>query len=217
LTTPAPPPPQPASPPPALPEPPPAPGGPAPEAAALWIAPAAGTGMDGPVRAIGTVLALAVTDPTTWFAGSPARLLLPLLALAGAWFAAPAVAARPVTGNFRWHRRLLSQRNTAFAVACVVLAATFTPPAWLACCDTGLLLTYLLCLDAVDGGPPARQLIHRPLALLAAYGSSAAVLAAALLPAPAIGPWGRLLAAAALAATAASLTAALWLRRATSH
>jgi hypothetical protein len=208
LTTPATP-----TPPPAVQPPPSAPGGPTPDAADLWAAPAARYATDGPLRGIGLLLALAVTDPTSWFAGSPARLLLPVIAVGGAWLAAPAVAARPVTGSFLWYRRLLQQRNTAFAVACVLFAAAIAPPAWLACCDTGLLLTYLLVLDAVDGGPPAQQVLHSPLALLAAYGSGAAVLAAALLPAPAIGSWGRLLAAAALVATAASLAAALLLRR----
>jgi hypothetical protein len=201
-------PPRPTTPPPP-PPPPAAPGGPAPEAAALWAIPATDSSLELPLRILGMLLALAVTDPTTWFSGSGMRLLLPLLALLGAWFTAPAVAARPVADNFHWYRRLVQQRNTAFTVVCVLLAAMNPPPVWLACCDTGLLLTYLLCLDAVDGGPPGRRVLQRPTALLGAYASSAVVLAAAFTPVTAAGSWARLLAALAVAATAGALAAAV--------
>jgi hypothetical protein len=97
-------------------------------------------------------------------------------------------------------------------VMCVVLAATDPPPGWLAAVDAALLLTYLLAVDAVAAGPPGLRLLRRPLTLLAAYGATALVLAAALLPTTAMGPSSRLLAALALGAAAAAVAVAMTAR-----
>jgi hypothetical protein len=158
----------------------------------------AGPALDRPVQLLGCALALLVTDPTAWAGRPNGDAVLPLLALAAAVFAAAPLAARPVADGYRWHARLSRHRNTAFAVMCVVLAATDPPPAWLAAVDAVLLLTYLLAVDAVTAGPPGLRLLRRPLTLLAAYGGTAAVLAAALLPTTPLGPSARILAALAL-------------------
>ncbi|QMU75780.1 hypothetical protein GXW83_08545 [Streptacidiphilus sp. PB12-B1b] len=204
----------------AVPGPPVAPGGPAPEAEA-WAAPSAPGGPFGgpewPLRLLGCVLALAVTDPAGWFSGSLGRLLLPVFAIAGAVAAAGPMTARPVVRDSRLRAQIPRHRNTLFVVGCVVLAALIPPPGWLAACDTALLLCYLLSLDAVVGGPSALRLLRRPLVLVAFFGSSALVLAAALLPVGTAGPWARLLAALAIAASTASVAAALWLRQSTAH
>ncbi|MEY9963559.1 hypothetical protein ABIA33_001592 [Streptacidiphilus sp. MAP12-16] len=186
---------------------------PAPEAAQLWAVPSRSRDLEWSVRLLGCAIAVLVTDPTAWLSRPPIDLLLPLLAVVGAWFAAPPLTARPVASGFRWYTRLARHRNTAFAVGCVLLAAANRPPGWLAACDTALLLTYLLCVDAVAAGPPGARLVRRPLALLTAYGASALVLTAALLPVAATGTWARLLAALALGASGAAVAGAVWVRR----
>lgn len=168
---------------------------------------------DLPLRLIGVLLAVLVTDPAAWFHRPPVDLVLPLLAGGAAWFAAVPVTARPVATGFRWRTRLARHRNSAFAVGCVLLAAANPPPVWLAGCETALLLSYLIALDAVTAGPPAARLLRRPLPLLAAYAASAAVFAAALLPVAPAGGWSRLVAAVALAGAGAALLAALAARR----
>ncbi|MHA6759503.1 hypothetical protein [Streptacidiphilus sp. PAMC 29251] len=184
----------------------------APSAAAV-PAPAPVQGLDQLARLLGCIVALLVTNPAGWGAHPWSYLVLPLLAALIAWFAATPLTARPVAYGFRWRARLSRHRNTAFAVMCVVLAAFNHPPGWLAACDTALLLTYLLCVDALAAGPPAARPLRRPLVLLCAYGASGIALAAALLPVAPSGPWARLLAALALAAAAAAVIAALSPRR----
>ncbi|MFC1413056.1 hypothetical protein ACEZCY_09080 [Streptacidiphilus sp. N1-12] len=171
------------------------------------------SGVDQLARYLGCLVALLVTDPTAWAGRPTVDLVLPLAAGLAAWFAATPLTARPVALGFRWRNRLSRHRNTAFAVMCVVLAAFNPPPGWLAACDTALLLTYLLCVDALAAGPPAARLLRRPLVLLCAYGASAVALTAALLPVAPTGPWARLLAALALAGAAAAVIAALTPRR----
>lgn len=199
---------------PGVPAPPPAPGGATPEAAAAWAEPAPTAAPDWPLRLLGCVVAAAVTDPPGWLAGSPSRLLEPLLAVLAACFAAVPMAGRPVATDSRWPARLSRHRNTLFLVGCVLLAAAIPPPAWLACCDTALLLGYLLGLDAVVGGPPAVRMLRRPLTVPAVVGSTALVLAAALVPVSATGAWARLLAAVAIAVSGGCVAGALWLRQA---
>ncbi|MEY9842363.1 hypothetical protein [Streptacidiphilus sp. EB103A] len=168
--------------------------------------------LDRPVQLLGCALALLVTDPTAW-AGRPLPdLVVPLFALAAACYAAAPLAARPVATGYRWFARLARHRNTAFAVLCIVLAATDPPPAWLAAVDAVLLLTYLLAVDAVAAGPPGLRLLRRPVTLLAAYGGTAAVLAAALLPTTPLGPSARLFAALALAAAGGAVAVASGVR-----
>jgi len=189
-------------------------GGPAPQSAPAWSVPAASTdqGQDWTLRLLGAVLAVAVTDPPGWFSGSPARLLIPLFAVLGALAAAGPVSLRPVLGDYRWLAKLGRYRNTLFGAGCLLLAAVFRPPVWLAGCDTALLLSYLLLLDAVVGGPPAADLLRRPLALLSVYAGCAVVLAAALVPVATTGSWARLVAALALAASGTGVLAAIRLR-----
>ncbi|QMU68400.1 hypothetical protein [Streptacidiphilus sp. P02-A3a] len=196
---------------PAVPPPPPAPDGPAAPDAAVWAVPETDPREWG-LRLLGVPLALAVTDPAGWFSGPPARLLLPLVAVLGALAGAGPVAARPVLGDGRWRRRIVRYRNSLFTAGCVLFAALFPPPGWLAVCDTVLLLSYLLLLDAFVGGPPAAALLRRPLALLSLYAGSGVVLAAALLPVDATGAWARLIAALAIAGSGAGVLAALRLR-----
>lgn len=166
-------------------------------------------GVEWPVRLLGCALALLVTDPPAWSGRSAADLVLPLLALAGALLAAAPLTARPVAVGFRWHARLLRHRNTAFVVGCLVLAAFDPPPGWLAACDAAVLLTYLLCVDAVTAGPPGARLLRRPLSLLTAYAATGLVLAAAFLPTTSAGPWSRLVAAVALGGAGIAVVAAM--------
>jgi hypothetical protein len=161
------------------------------------------------VRLLGVVLAVLVTDPTSWGSRPVPYLTFTVLAAVAAWFGADPLTARPVAISFRWRSRLSRHRNTAFAVMCVVLAAFNRPPDWLAGCDVALLLTYLLCVDALAAGPPAVRLLRRPLVLCCAFGGSALALAAALVPVTPSGSWARLLAALALAGAAAAVVAAL--------
>ena len=197
---------------PAVPPPPTAPGGATPEAD-LWASPRPADDLAWPMRLLGCLIAVAVSDPTAWFAGSALRLLLPLCALAAAYVAAPPLSARPTGGDFRWRIQLLRHRNTAFVLGSVLVAAVNRPPGWLAAVDTALLLGYLLLLDGVVAGPPGARLLRRPRALLAAVGASALVLAAALLPVHGGGAWARLLAALALIAAVATAATVLRLRR----
>ena len=90
-----------------------------------------------------------------------------------------------------------------------MLAAADTPPDWLAACDAAVLLSYLLCVDAVAAGPPGARLIRRPSTLLAAYAATALVLAAAFLPTTSAGSWSRLVAALALAGAGIAVVAAM--------
>lgn len=196
---------------PAVPPPPPGPDGPAASDATVWAVPESDRREWG-LRLLGVPLALAVTDPAGWFSGSPARLLLPLFAVLGALAGAGPVAARPVVSDTRWRRQLVRYRNSLFTAGCVLFAALIPPPGWLAACDTVLLLSYLLLLDAFVGGPPAAGLLRRPLALLSLYAGSGVVLAAALVPVDATGAWARLIAALAIAASGAGVLAALRLR-----
>ena len=168
--------------------------------------------LDRPVQLLGCALALLVTDPTAWSGRPTVDFVVPLFALAAALFAAAPLTARPVADGYRWYARLARHRNTAFAVMCIVLAATDPPPDWLAAVDAVLLLSYLLAVDAVASGPPGLRLLRRPLTLLAAYGGTAAVLVAALLPTTSLGPSSRLIAALALAGAGAAVAVALGLR-----
>lgn len=168
-----------------------------------------------PARLLGIVVALVVTDPSSWASRPLPDLVVPAFAALAAWFAATPLTARPVALGFRWHTRLSRHRNTAFAVLCVLLAAVYQPPTWLAACDTALLLSYLLAVDAAAAGPPAVRLLRRPLVLLCAYGASAVALCAALLPVAPTGSWARLLASVALVGAAGAVIAALTARRRT--
>jgi hypothetical protein len=151
-------------------------------------------------RGLAVLLALAVVRPT-----GLGDLPLAVVMAAAAWLAGPIRAQRPVTTSYRWWPRLVRHRNTAFAVACVAVAALRgTPSLPLAAADTVLLLSYLLLVDARTAGPVGRRRL-RPGALIAGYGAAGLVLAATYADVGAAGWWARPLAVLALAACGAAL------------
>ncbi|MDJ0340573.1 hypothetical protein QMK19_11180 [Streptomyces sp. H10-C2] len=165
-----------------------------------------------PVRLLGIALAVASCDPALPADLSVAGVLRPAAAAALAWWAAPAVTRRPVQYSARKTALLSAHRNTVFAVSCVVLAAFSTPPPWLACCVSALLLTYLLIADACAAGPAGVRQLRARHVPAAAYGASALVLLAAFAPAGS-GAWGPAVAAGALCMSAYAVGLSLWPRR----
>ncbi|MDH6579140.1 hypothetical protein [Kitasatospora sp. MAP5-34] len=162
-------------------------------------------------RSLGIALALASADPVALAHAPRLTLLVPVAAVAAAWWASPVVADRPVRHSWAWGAQLSRHRNTVFAAGCVLLAAASSPPLWLAACVTALLLGYLLLADAVAAGPAgARQWRSRAVPA-AAYGASALVLLAAFAPVGGV-TWGRLVAALAVVGSAVVAGLALWSR-----
>jgi hypothetical protein len=168
-------------------------------------------------RGLGLALALAAADPANLAhagalleAGIVRAVLLGLMGLA-AWFTAAPVVARPVTGDHRWASALSRHRNTVLAVGFVVAVALGDPPVWMMVCDAGLLLAYLLFVDAAAGGPPgAAQLRDWP-AVAAAVAATGLVLAGATVSVATADSWAR--ATAALLVLAVGTGVALTVRR----
>ncbi|WP_441248499.1 hypothetical protein [Kitasatospora sp. McL0602] len=158
-------------------------------------------------RAVAVALALGAAAPGL----SGGSLFVAALAVLGAWWAGPVVAARPVRQSAALRPMLVRHRNTVFAAGCVLLAAVQTPPLWLAGCVTALLLGYLLLVDAFAAGPAGVRQWRARAVPAAAYGASALVLAAACLPLDGL-PWGRAVAALAVVGSAAVAGLALWTR-----
>ncbi|MBF9071397.1 hypothetical protein [Streptacidiphilus fuscans] len=157
-------------------------------------------------RALGVALACAASDPLSLVRsglpstdGSFGELAGRVVALAAlvllCWFGAPPVVARPVSGDARWHSRLARHRNTAVAVGFVLVAAIGSPPVWLMACDAGLLLAYLVFVDAVAGGPPGAAQLRDGSLLFCAVAAQALVLAGATVSVAATGAWARVVAA----------------------
>ncbi|MGK4585827.1 hypothetical protein [Kitasatospora sp. HPMI-4] len=162
-------------------------------------------------RSLGTALAVAAAAPVALRQGPVVAVLVPAGAALAAWWASQAVVQRPVAYAFTWRARLVRHRNTAFAVACVLLAALSGPPLWAAACVAALLLGYLLCVDAAAGPAGLRQLRSRSVPA-AACAASALVLLASYVSVAASG-WGRIIAALAVACSAVAVGLALWSRR----
>ena len=133
-------------------------------------------------RLFGPALALAASNPSDWSTtfGLAQKIALALAAV-GLWAAAP-VVSRPVLGTHRWPAILARHRNTLFAGACVVIAATGQPPVWLTTADAALVLGYLLALDAVSAGPIGIRQLRLAWPVAVAAGGTAVVLALAQLP-----------------------------------
>ncbi|MDH6136719.1 hypothetical protein P3T37_006150 [Kitasatospora sp. MAA4] len=158
-----------------------------------------------PARCLG--LALAVSACPSWTHGirSGADLALLLIAALFGWWAGPPVTGRPVRGSSRWTAQLARHRNTALAVATVILAAISGPPGWSAAALTVLLLGYLLFVDAASYGRRPTG----PLPAVAAYAAAALVLLAAFVPSAA-SSWARLPAALGVAVAALAVASAFW-------
>jgi hypothetical protein len=165
------------------------------------------------VLLLGVALALAAVNPAHSASRGPAGWLLIVAAVAAAIWAAPAVTRRPASDSIQWISRLIRHRNTTFAVACTVLAASSDPATWLMTVDTALLLAYLLAVDAFAAGPIGAGQLRDGIAPLAAAAASAVVLLGAQAPVNPGAVWGRIVAALAVAAAASAAGAALWSRQ----
>jgi len=165
------------------------------------------------VLLLGVALALAAVNPSHSASRGPAGWLLLVAAVAAAIWAAPAVTRRPTSDTILWISRLIRHRNTAFAVACTVLAAFSDPAIWLTAVDAALLLAYLLAVDAFAAGPIGARQLRGDIAPLASAAASAIVLLGAQAPVNPGAVWGRIVAALAVAAAASAAGAALWLRQ----
>ncbi|GAA2153211.1 hypothetical protein GCM10009760_50670 [Kitasatospora kazusensis] len=165
----------------------------------------------GAARSLAVALALAAGACVALAHPPGPALLLPAAAAAAAWWAGPVVTGRPVRDSWLWYAQLARHRNTAFAAGCVALAAAGSPPLWLAACVTALLLGYLLLADAVAAGPAGVRQWRSRRVPAAAYAASALVLLAAYAPVGGVG-WGRIVAALAVAGSAAVAGLALWSR-----
>ncbi|WP_052440626.1 hypothetical protein [Streptacidiphilus anmyonensis] len=171
-------------------------------------------------RVLGAALALAAADPAGLahagylLVSSVVRLALVVVMGLIAWFAAPPVVARPVSGDPRWASKLSRHRNTVLAVGFVVVVAIGSPPTWMMFCDAALLLAYLLFVDAAAGGPPgAAQLRDWPL-LLAAIAAQGLVLVGAVVSVATAGAWARATAAALVLAVGVGVALSVRRRRA---
>jgi hypothetical protein len=165
------------------------------------------------VLLLGVGLALAAANPAGLASRGPTGWLLMIAAVAAAVWAAPAVAQRPAVATIQWISRLLRHRNTAFAVACTILAAFSEPAVWLMVVDAALLLAYLLAVDALTAGPIGVGQLRRRVPPLTAAAASAVALLGAQAPVNPGAVWGRIVAALAVAAAAVAAGAALWLRQ----
>ncbi|MEY9876162.1 hypothetical protein ABH931_005672 [Streptacidiphilus sp. MAP12-33] len=148
-------------------------------------------------RGLGVAMAVAAADPVnlvhaSWVLGAVVvRLIVLILMGAVAWFTAPPVVARPVTGDPRWASQLSRHRNTVLAVGFVVAVALGAPPVWMMACDAALLLAYLLFVDAAAGGPPgAAQLRDWP-GLATAVAATGLVLTGATVSVATADSWAR--------------------------
>ncbi|WP_052433882.1 hypothetical protein [Streptacidiphilus melanogenes] len=171
-------------------------------------------------RGLGAALALAAADPAGLahagylLVSSVVRLVLIALMVLVAWFAAPPVVARPVSGDPRWASKLSRHRNTVLAVGFVLVVAIGSPPTWMMFCDAALLLAYLLFVDAAAAGPPgAAQLRDWPL-LVAAVAAQGLVLIGAVLSVATADAWARATAAALVLAVGVGVTLSVRRRRA---
>lgn len=109
-------------------------------------------------RLFGIAFAVAASDPPHGALGSASPQVTVILVLFAGWAAAP-VVRRPVLSYHRWINQFARHRNTVFAGACTLAAASSRPQLWLMIVDAALLLGYLLALDVVTSGPiGARQL-----------------------------------------------------------
>ena len=170
-------------------------------------------------RGLGAALALAAADPAGLvhagylLVSGIIRLVFLVLMVLVVWFAAPPVAARPVTGDPRWASKLSRHRNTVLAVGFVVAVAVGSPPAWMMFCDAALLTAYLLFVDAAAGGPPgAAQLRDWPL-LVAAAAAQALVLVGATVSVATADSWARATAAVLVLVVGAAVTLSVRRRR----
>ncbi|WP_052442876.1 hypothetical protein [Streptacidiphilus neutrinimicus] len=170
-------------------------------------------------RGLGAALALAAADPAGLahagylLVSSIVRLILLAVMVLIAWFAAPPVVARPVTGDPRWASKLSRHRNTVLAVGFVVVVAIGSPPTWMMFCDAALLLAYLLFVDAAAAGPPgAAQLRDWPL-LVAAVAAQGLVLVGAVVSVATSDSWARATAAALVLAVGVGVTLSVRRRR----
>ncbi|WP_051944502.1 hypothetical protein [Streptacidiphilus rugosus] len=165
-------------------------------------------------RGLGAAMALAAANPV-WLSESTTvpRLVVWLLLLGVfgtvAWFAAPPVVARPVTGNVLWRTQLSRHRNTVLAVGFVVVVAPTAPPVWLMAWDAALLLAYLLFVDAAAGGPPGLAQLRDWPTVLGAFAAQGLVLTGAVMSIAAAGSWARGLAAVLVLVVTATLAIAL--------
>jgi hypothetical protein len=162
---------------------------------------------------LGVALVLAVTDPTRLAGRGPIGWLAAACGVVAAIWAAPVVARRPAVDSVRPINLLARHRNTAFAVGCTVAAGFSDPPVWLMAVDAGLLLAYLLVVDALAAGPVGARQLARGTAPLAALAAIVIVLLAARAPVSSGAVWGRIVAAIAVAVAAVAAGAALWIRQ----
>jgi hypothetical protein len=170
-------------------------------------------------RGLGAAMALAAADPAGLahagylLVSSVVRLVFLALMLLVAWFAAPPVVARPVTGDPRWASKLSRHRNTVLAAGFVLAVGIGSPPTWMMFCDAALLTAYLLFVDAAAGGPPgAAQLRDWPL-LAAALGAQALVLVGAVVSVATADSWARATAALLVLAVGVAVTLSVRRRR----
>jgi hypothetical protein len=166
-------------------------------------------------RGLGAAMALAAVDPAGLthagylLVATISRLVVLAVLVLVAWFLAPPVVARPVTGDPRWGFPLSRHRNTAMAVGFVVLVALGDPPTWMMFCDAALLLVYLVFVDAVAGGPPgAAQLRDWPV-LVTALAAQGLVLAGAAASVATADSWARALAGVLVVAVGVGVTFSL--------
>jgi hypothetical protein len=165
-----------------------------------------------PALLTGLALAVAAVLPLETTGAGSGSVLTALVLLALTIWAAPAVVARPAVPAF-WTSILSRHRNTLFAAACTVLAALDHPAGWLAAVDAGLLLAYLVVVDARAAGPIGARQARSPVILPSAAVCIALTLTAALVPVDSGATWARMVAALAVAAAAALVGAAVWARR----
>lgn len=165
------------------------------------------------VLLVAVALVLAVADPTRLGTRGPVGWLFCAAAVVASLWAAPVVARRPTVTSIRLASQVARHRNTVFAVGCTIVAGFSDPPVWLMGVDAGLLLAYLLAVDALAAGPVGMRQLRGRVAPLSAAAAAAAVLAAAQAPVNSGAVWGRILAALAVAAAACAVAAALWVKR----
>jgi hypothetical protein len=123
------------------------------------------------------------------------RMVLLVLMVLAAWFGAPPVVARPVTGDPRWASTFSRHRNTVLAVGFVVAVTVGDPPVWMMACDAGLLLAYLLFVDAAAGGPPGAAQLRDRTVLVTVVAAQGLVLTGAVVSVATADSWARATAA----------------------
>ncbi|HET9172849.1 MAG TPA: hypothetical protein VFN97_25710 [Actinospica sp.] len=162
-----------------------------------------------PTRLLGAVLLVGALNPAGWPDYlSPQWFFGGLAVLAGFWAGSP-IVDRPEARSYQLKYQIERYRNTLLAAAAALIAAFQSPPVWLMAVELGLLLTYLMLVDAgtAPGRPAGRQLSHAGYA----YAASALVLVAALVPVSG-GGWGRIVAGVAVFGTVGLVFGAVGLR-----